>query len=523
MWPLYLVTSNNQRVLLHVQDTDVHNADVIHLDARMARSRWHGHTTTLGDVARLFGAHYDVHTGAQRPLFFLDSPYALQLESEGPSFLVAGATSRQHQVHRLATTTVEPVTQDGKWLVMMTTAQGGRFSARLWVTPTQQCGHFAVWRVHCTVHTARYSRGTQHAAVLSAARSHHLYSGRVLRRVAESPNDTQSGPVGAFQRAWLQGDTGAQEAVSACVAWDEPATITAQLPSDGVMLSALNVGYSVEAGHSLLTTEIGDSLLASNTAPGDAIRQSPSAWITKAVERVHGGQAAPSAWSDAYRGDAQLFGEQIGATIVEKMRGWFDEMQGKVPEWLKRVLPSEETIKTLQAIDVKKAATDALSTARDVATSNTATAVISTIGMNPKVGELLPIWSKAVLADLRLDDTAVGDFVIKNSSAVETAMVSMLKKMRYLNPSDLKQYGATFRSLIGNKDMYDGVLQLAALASKSGKFLADNASTAVAVAKTTGKLLADNSGTLVSAAGMAAKAAGTGAKLLTGDSIDASR
>ena len=535
MWPLYLIVptvhGNQQRVQLHVQDYDVHNSSVLHLDARMSRSHFRSHALSLEDVNRLFQTHHDARTGATRPLLVLDDPYAV--------FLVASPPGGEQYVGVGAPILVQPVvTQSNGWIVLTSTDPGGDVSVRMWARETAQPGRFAVWRINCTVHTARLERGSKPAAMMSRARMQHVYAGSLLRArrgdwINVATGDAERhfydhGLVDAAPRADSEPmpsvNARPEHFVQTCLAWSYP-TMTARLPSDGVMLRALNVGYSVEAGHSLLHSAVGQHLLRGNTDPSAAIAANPNVWINEAVGSIHGGMSAPQPWSDDYRRDAERMNQRLIEGLLDRVEGWFKQMQGKVPNFLQPFMPGEKTIGALRSINVTKTIKTTAGAAKTAASSKTMAAVVSSLVKRDTDVVLLQEWGKAVLGDAKLDDSVVGTLLVENAPAVQEGALKAFNKFKSfaganLTAGKLRDYGATFRQMIGSQDLRDGVYQLAAAATKAGKYVGANSGKIVGAAKATGSFVAKHSDTIVAVGKTAASAAAKGAVALAADSID---
>ena len=528
MWPFYLVVpgfggGELQHVRLYVQDYDAHNADVLHLDARMSRSQFRSHTLTLDDVRRLFESHHDTGTGSTRPLLTLNPPYMTLLTVDDAAKSLSATMIGGNPI------VLQPVfTQSDGWVVLTAPHPGSETSIRMWARETSRPGSYAVWRINCTVHASRLMRGTGAARRVSSARMHHLLSASLARERAVNSIDVHTGVAERhYYDPSLVGAAAADDDepmplergrpehfVQTCLSWSGP-TMSARLPSDGVMLRALSVGYSVEAGHSLLHSAVGQRLLHANTDPSAAIAVNPVAWINDATETLHGDARAPRAWNDGYRRDAQLMNQRLVAGLLDRVQGWFASAQGKMPPFLAPFMPGEKTIAALRSLDVKKAA----SAAKSAASSKTMAAVVTSMVKRDSDVPLLQAWGAAVLGDAKLDDTEVGSLLVENAPAVQEGAIKMFNKFKSfagenVTPGKLRDYADTFRKLIGDSDMRDGVLQLAAAASKAGKYVAANSGKVVDAAKATGAFVAKHSDTIVAAGKTAATAAGAAAKFV---------
>ena len=167
MWQPYVIGVNGVKVLLHVQDAEIDNPTLLHFDTRMSRSQWTSHFTTRDDIKRLYATHHD--TQDPRPLFVLSGQPVLQLTLSDP----------ENVIYNMGATMVQPVWAENEWVILINTDQAAPVSFRLWARALETRGQYAIWRIHCTLHTSRLVHGSRKAIAATTLRIRHLLFGIV--------------------------------------------------------------------------------------------------------------------------------------------------------------------------------------------------------------------------------------------------------------------------------------------------------------------------------------------------------
>lgn len=502
MWQVVLRAPGGVEVPLRVQDAEITDASVVHLDTRMAISQWHAHRTTADEIRRLFFTHRHQTNGGPRPLFMLEQPHAVSVHCVGPD-VMSQDQPRPVADQRIDTVVVSTLTEDSGWTVLTSGTTSPRITVWMYARPTALAGQYAVWRAHATVHTAQLQRGSPLGAMLSAVRMEHVLIGSVRRERTPDLALKPDAPENELLRMWssdqLPPHSGTDlprtdSLVESCLsAFVDNQLIRQRLPSDRVFMDALSDGYQIESGHSLLHTAVGSSLMLANTPPRAALNVAPQAWIARSCRHLHTATHTASGHPAEYVADAEALQQQLTEGMIDYLRDlWTGTVDG-IKASLAKLLPSPETVATLRAIDVRKAA----SAAKSAVTSKTAESLIRSLASDPAETVYLQEWGRAVLADMNLDESALGELIIDNAPAVEAAMRKMLGKLRYIKASDLKEYGAAVRRLIGNPDLQDGVLQLAAMAKNAGRWVASHSDTIVSAGKTAVDLASKGASVLV--------------------------
>lgn len=472
----YLVTRANDgsevRTLLQVRRYGINSPRELHLKASKRLKR----------TIKTLALDENLPIKSTQPLFHLDSPYAVSLQAEGLEVVRADPTAPRSRVARsLGTVMVAPVDDDDGFITMMSGPGVQPFTAILHADKTRIQGRFAVWSVHVIVATDQVD-SLQIAGMLTAAR---------IERVIDLQTKVECGVCG-HGKPRRRGSDDNDERASSEICAHIGDTITSGVMTDAQILSAFHVAYSIEADHSLFATDLGHTLLTSNSSPAAAISLSPENWVARAAEQLH--TNAGLGFGDAYRRDAEEFGQQLTAGALDFFRDAWSKTTRGVRASIEKFMPSADTIAALKAINVKKLA----ARTQTVLTSKTVEAVITTLTTNPGDIVYLREWGKAVLGDLKLDESEMGKLVIDNAPAAEEALRRVIGKFKMLRPDDFSEYGAQFRQLVGNPDLADGVIQLAVVAKNAAQFVARNADKAAAAAKTAVNLAAAGAGAVAS-------------------------
>lgn len=456
MWEFFLVARSRHgtvRLPLVIQEYDVKNSEVLHLKARKGG----------GPIIRALRLEQNVPSKLTHPLFYLDSlPYAVQLECEGLEVIRDSDAATRHKVIKsLGSITVQPIDNDKGYTVFASDNAAADFSVRMHALSTDTQNEISVWRVNCTIYT-RSVKALEISGMISAARMQHIISCECGKK-SKSKGHVNAG-------------------------------IEATMTDDLSALAGFTIAYKIESGQPFLHTETGHLMLTSHTPPANVMAISSSGWIARAAEEMHapGVRDLVHGHSPEYYRDAEMFKQQLTEGVVDYMRDLWSGTTKGIKVSVQKLMPSPETVAVLKSINVKKLA----DRTKTVLTSKTVEAVIKTLSTNPSDIIYLETWGKAVLGDLKIDESAIGQLVIDNAPAVEESMRKMLTKLQYLKGVDIAEYGAQFRELIGNPDLADGVIQLAAMAKRAGKFLADNSDKVVSAAKGAVKLAAAGAETI---------------------------
>ena len=466
MHDFLLRLGSSQPIHLYVQHAGVLTKGPLQLDARMSRGVFLSDFATWEGIERLFSAHYDPVTRLRRPLAMLDV-------SKVSSALI------EYEGKMIATAKLVRVDQaslgDGLTLFVAKTEE---IKIEITVRSTLSATVFEVWRVHCTVPS------------MTSARINHVLTSSVARVSQPLSSNTKNSQLATLRQHWddanlpepsSNNEIFGSNPVDSCISVDLP-TFDARIASDAAYTRGLSIGYSVEAGHSLLHTDIGTQLLTAHASPSTTIKFDPKLW----VDRVASVQATPR--SEDYLQKAQELGDRLDNQLIS---GWAGDlwrgMQGLVPDRIKNLLPQKpENVETLKNFDlmtpeeaenqvpsddtemvvpipktevdwdrIVAGAKKAGGVAKKIDQSQTASAVIGALTSTADRDGLsrLEFVAKAFAADVDMDPNGATYTLVKQAPKVKAAMEAAAEKLRYLKAEDVKPYIENIRKIYNNEDL----------------------------------------------------------------------